>query len=90
MGELQQWRFFDKVVQNTMLKNTGDYFAMVCALINAYRPLFIADFSKDDAIADRMLRLATQSNSIKAYLDKMKSKSEKISKVDPIGCEIFG
>ncbi|CAF4633414.1 unnamed protein product [Rotaria magnacalcarata] len=54
-----------------------DYFAIVCALINTYRPLFIADISKDDAIADRMLRLATQSNNIKTYVDRLKSKSEK-------------
>ena len=76
-GRIKQWRFFDKVVQNTMLKNIGDYFAIVCALMDAYRPLFIADISKDDAIADRMLRLATQSNNIKTYVDTLKSKSEK-------------
>ncbi|CAF2672623.1 unnamed protein product [Rotaria sp. Silwood2] len=60
-----------------MLKNIGDYFAIVCALINAYRPLFIADISKDNAIADRMLGLATQSNNIKTYIDKLKNKSDK-------------
>lgn len=76
-GRIKQWRFFDKVVSNAMLKNVGDYFAIVCALINAYRPLFIADISKDNAIADRMLKLATQSNDIKTYVDKLKSKSER-------------
>ena len=76
-GRIKQWRFFDKVVPNTILKNIGGYFAIVCALINAYRPLFIVDISKDDAIADRILRLVTQSNYIKAYVDKLKSKSEK-------------
>ena len=77
MEESNSGGFFDKVVQNTMLKNIGAYFAIVCALINAYRPLLIADISKDDAIADRILRLATQSNNIKTYVDNLKSKSEK-------------
>ena len=60
-----------------MLKNIGDYFAIVCALIKAYRPLFIADISKDNAIADRMLRLVTQSNDVQTYVDKLKMTSEK-------------
>ena len=61
-----------------MLENIGDYFAIVYALINAYRPLFIADISKDNAIDDRMLRLATQSNDVQTYVDKLKTTSEKV------------
>ena len=55
-----------------MLKNIGDHFAIVCA----FRPLCIADISKDGVVADRMLRLVTQSNDIKSYVDKLKSISE--------------
>ena len=55
----------------------GDLFSIVCALINAYRPLFVRDASNDDKIADTMLSLLTESNKLKAYVDKLKNKNEK-------------
>ena len=83
--------FFQQTCIEYYIKNIGDYFAIFCALINACRPLFIAEISKDSAIADRVLRLVNQSNNIKNYVDKLENKSEKSLKWTVlIHCELFG
>ena len=64
-------------MQNSLLPIVGDLFSIVCALINAYRPLFVRDASNDDKIADTMLSLLTESNKLKDYVDKLKNKNEK-------------
>ncbi|CAF4809681.1 unnamed protein product [Rotaria magnacalcarata] len=79
-GRIKTWRFFDRVVPNSLLPIVGDLFSIVCALTNAYRPLFVRDVSNDDKIADTMLSLLTESNKLKDYVDKLKNKSEKTLK----------
>ena len=65
-------------MQNFLLPIVGDLFSIVCALINAYRALFVRDASNDDKIADSMLSLLTESNKLKDYVDKLKIRTNRI------------
>ncbi|CAF2624748.1 unnamed protein product [Rotaria sp. Silwood2] len=76
-GRVKQWQFFNKIIPNSMIEKIGDYFEIVCAMINCYRPVFIQDTSHDSEIAEKMLKLARETNKIKDYVERMKSKSEK-------------
>ncbi|CAF2050509.1 unnamed protein product [Rotaria magnacalcarata] len=73
-GRVKQWQFFNKIIPNSMLEKIDDYFQIVCAMINCYRPVFIQDTSHDDEIAAKMLNLVKQNNAIKNYVEKMKAK----------------
>ena len=55
----------------------GDYFQIVCAMINYYRPVFIEDTSHDEEIAAKMLQLAGETNKIRNYVENMKTKPAK-------------
>ena len=46
-GRVKQWRFFNNVVPNTMIKKIGDYFRIVCAMTSCYRPVLIANSVND-------------------------------------------
>ena len=35
-ARVKQWRFFDKVMPNTLLSVVSDYFSIVCALMNRF------------------------------------------------------
>ncbi len=76
-GRVKQWRFFNNVVPNTMIEKTGNYFEIVCALINCYRPVFVKDTSKDKEIAEKILQLGGETNKIKEYIEKLKDKNGK-------------
>ena len=54
-----------------MIPIAGDLFSVVCALINAYRPLFVRNVSNDDMIADKMLSLISESNKLKEFIDTL-------------------
>ena len=60
-----------------MIEKTGDYFEIACAMINCYHPVFLQDTSRDNEIAEKMLKLAHQTNKIKDYVESMKTKSAK-------------
>ena len=60
-----------------MIEKIGDYFEIACAMINCYRPVFIQDTSRDNEIAEKMLKLAHETNKIKDYVESMKSTSVK-------------
>ena len=55
----------------------GDYFQIVCAMINCYRPVFIQDNSHDEEIAAKMLQLAGETNKIRNYVENLKAKPPK-------------
>ena len=58
-----------------MISVVGDLLSIICALINAYRPLFIQDMSKDDEIADAVIASSHESNKLKDYVENMKEQS---------------
>ena len=76
-GRIKTWHFFSHVVPNSILPVVGDLFSIVCALINAYRPLFVRDVSKDKKLADLMLDLVSKNNKLKEYIDNLKNKEKK-------------
>ena len=51
-GRIKQWRLFDKVLPNSLLKIAGDLAAIVCALQNCYGSPFIQTMSKDKELAE--------------------------------------
>ena len=76
-GRIKQWKIFDKVMYNTLIPSIGDYFSIVCAIINRFTSAFIIDKSKDRVIAEKMLQLFQQSNELKQYIDSIKDDSER-------------
>ena len=54
-GRIKQWRIFDKVLPNSILKSVGDLVAIVWALHNAYGAPFIKPTLKDKMLAEKML-----------------------------------
>ena len=56
-GRIKQWRIFDKVLPNSILKSVGDLVAIVCALQNEYGAPLIKSTLKDKMLAEKMLRL---------------------------------
>ena len=75
-GRVKTWRLLDRVLPNSIIPVAGDLLSIVCALINAYRPLFIKDISKDDEIADAMIARVHQNNKLKDYMEKMKYENQ--------------
>ncbi|CAF4095453.1 unnamed protein product [Rotaria sordida] len=76
-GRIKQWRIFDKVMYNTLIPSIGDFFSIVCAIINRFTSTFISDTSKDQVIAEKMLQLLQQSNELKQYIDSLKDDSDR-------------
>ncbi|CAF1618999.1 unnamed protein product [Didymodactylos carnosus] len=68
-GRLKQWRFFDKVVQNSSLKFVHGYLSIVASLINAYRPSFINDTSHDEELAKAFFERKDMINDLEKNLE---------------------
>ena len=79
-SRIKQWHFFNNIVPDAMTEKIRDYFEIVCALINCYRPIFVKKTSKDKEIADKILQLAGEANKIKEYVEKLRDKNGKQSK----------
>ncbi|CAF1551517.1 unnamed protein product, partial [Rotaria magnacalcarata] len=77
-GRIKQWRVFDKVLPNSLLKTVGDLIAIVCALQNSYGAPFIKSTSKDKELAQQMLKLLDQTDELGNYVIKLKNKTEKL------------
>ena len=71
-GRAKQWKIFDKVIHNTLIPLIGDYFSIVCAIINRFSSTFLYDTSNDKETAEKILQLAEQSNKLKQYIDTLK------------------
>ena len=70
-----------------MMSIAGEFFSIICTLINAYRPLFIQDTSKDHKPAEAMLARIHESNKLKNYVQKMKYQSKNQLKWASINCD---
>ena len=70
-GRVKQWHPFSNVVPNTMIEKIGNYFEIVCALINCYRPVFAKRTSKGKEIAEKILQLPNETNKIKEQIEKI-------------------
>ena len=77
-GRVKQWQFFNKTIPNSMIEKIGDYFQIVCAIINCCPPVFIQDTSRDNEIAQKILKLPDETNKIKNFVENMK-KYNKVS-----------
>ncbi|CAF5104213.1 unnamed protein product [Rotaria sp. Silwood1] len=71
-------------VPNTMIEKIGDYFRIICAIINRYRPVFVKDTSKDQQIGEKILKLLRETNKIKTYVENIKNNTEKKLKWMPM------
>ncbi|CAF5053529.1 unnamed protein product, partial [Rotaria sp. Silwood1] len=69
---------------NTMIEKIGDYFRIICAIINRYRPVFVKDTSKDQQIGEKILKLLRETNKIKTYVENIKNNTEKKLKWMPM------
>ncbi len=63
-GRIKQWRIFDKVLPNSVLKTVGDLLGIVCALQNAYDASFIKSTVKDKMLAEKMILLKDKTNEL--------------------------
>ena len=79
-GRIKQWRIFDKVLPNSILKFVGDLVAIVCALQNAHGASFIKSTLKDKMLAEKMLRLLDETNELADFVARLKDKTEKALK----------
>ena len=73
-GRAKQWKIFDKIIHNTLIPLIGDYFSIVCAIINRFCSTFLYDTasSNDKEIAEKILQLVEQSNKLNQYIDTLK------------------
>ena len=76
-GRVKQWRFFNNIIPNTMIEKIGDYFRIVCAMINCYRPVLITNSVNDREIGEKLLKLLHQSNKLKEYVQQLKDTTGK-------------
>ncbi|CAF1585446.1 unnamed protein product [Didymodactylos carnosus] len=76
-GRIKQWRLFDKVLPNSLLKTVGDLVAIVCALQNSYGAPFIQSMKKDKELAQKMLHLRDETNELGDLVAKLRDKAEK-------------
>ena len=76
-GRVKQWRIFDRVIYNRLILVIGDYFSIVCAVINRFCSTFVYDTNRDKETAGKVLQLVSQSNELKQYMDALKDNSEK-------------
>ena len=76
-GQIKQFRFFDRVVPNTLLPFVGFAFNLVCAILNRYHSLCIIDTSNDVDLARRMLKLVNETNRLKNYAETAKNELRK-------------
>ena len=76
-GRIKQWRIFDKVLPNSLLKTVGDLVGIVCALQNAYGAPLIKSALNDKKLAEKMLRLRGKTNELGDFVARWKEKSEK-------------
>ncbi|CAF1029547.1 unnamed protein product [Didymodactylos carnosus] len=76
-GRIKTWKIFGRVVPNAILKKVSDFVAIVCALINAYRPLFVADVTKDKVLGDNITVLVEETDKLQEYVEKLKDKTVK-------------
>ena len=77
-GRIKQWRIFDKVLPNPLLKTAGDLIAIVCALQNCCGTPLVQSVSKDKEVAKKMLSLRDETNELGNYVSKLKNRSEKL------------
>ncbi|CAF1406797.1 unnamed protein product [Didymodactylos carnosus] len=83
-GRVKKWQFFNKIIPNGMIEKTGDHFQIVCAMIKCHRLVFIQGTSHDNEIAEKMLKLADETNKIRNYVENMKTKRAKKLKWIPM------
>jgi hypothetical protein len=69
-GRIKQWRFLDKVVPNKLVKYIGDFFKIVCAILNCFRPWTLSIDTASNEIANEILRKANIDNELKIYLEQ--------------------
>lgn len=68
-GRIKQFKFFDRVIQNSSLPYVHDYLRIVCAITNAYHSRLILNTSNDVEIARVMLERQKTKNVLEKKLD---------------------
>ena len=76
-GQIKQFRFFDKVIPNSLLPFVGPAFNLVCAILNRYHSLCIVDTSNDVDLGRRMLKLVNETDRLKNYAETTKNELRK-------------
>ena len=76
-GRIKQWRIFDKVLPNSLLKTAGDLVGIICALQSAYGAPLIKSALNDKKLAEKMLRLGDKTNELGHFVARWREKSEK-------------
>ena len=76
-GQIKQFRFFDKVIPNSLLPFVGPAFNLVCAVLNRYHSLCIVDTSNDVDLGRRMFKLVNETNRLKNYAETAKNELRK-------------
>ena len=77
-GRLKSWRYLNNVVPNSQIPAIHDIVCIVGALCNAFRPpLSVGDEAQDSLLAQRMLALSSQANSLTNEVDFVFQKASK-------------
>ena len=74
-GQIKQWRMFDRVIPNTLLPSIGQWFRILCALLNFSRPKLKKDTQKELDLARTMRAKKDSSNKLKDYISRIDSKA---------------
>jgi hypothetical protein len=69
-ARVKQWKFFDKVVPNTLVPHIGDFLKIVCAIMNKFRPP-LANMDPSTAVtARRMVEKAKEPNKVQIIVQE--------------------
>lgn len=69
---VKTWKFLYNVVPSTQIQYAGDYFRIICAICNAYRPPRVSPSYEDVLEAQRMLRLSKLPNHLQQTVQEKK------------------
>lgn len=86
-ARLKSWKYFDRVLPNTLIPFVGDDISIAAALCNKYLPALSTEKDDDEAIGCKMLHLSRLNNDLQIRverdnLDKIRGHWQKIDAAD--------
>ncbi|XP_062608957.1 uncharacterized protein LOC134270728 [Saccostrea cucullata] len=68
-ARIKHFRFFDKIVPNSMIPSIGDLVKIICGLLNKYKGALL-HHPEDDEVAKKMLERSLMENPLKLFVEE--------------------
>ena len=67
-ARIKRWKYLDHILPNSQVPFIGDFVRIVCALSNKYLPALSQSLETDDAEAQHMRQLSSNSNALQVEI----------------------